>query len=273
MGNPDPVSQSSSGNSDWHIPHHYVHEFAPRKSKYCVLIPVINEGERIRRQLYQMRDIAHDVDIIIVDGGSTDGSMNREALRSLGVRTLLIKNDEGKLGAQLRMGFAYALKEQYQGIITIDGNGKDGVEAIYDFISVLDRGYDFIQGSRFIRGGKALNTPRLRYFAIKFIHAPIVSLLGHFRYTDTTNGFRGHSRRFLLDPRLQPFRRVFQTYELLAYFSVKAPRLGLRVTEIPVTRVYPAQGKIPTKLSYVRGNLLILKILFKLIFGRYEPKM
>jgi hypothetical protein len=61
------------------------------------------------------------------------------------------------------------------------------------------------------------------------------------------------------------------TYELLAYLSVRASQLGMKVCEIPVTRVYPRNARIPTKISFLGGNLLLLKILLKNLFGAYKP--
>src|SRR5260363_350405 len=66
------------------------------------------------------------------------------------------------------------------------------------------------------------NTPKLRDFAIRFIHAPLLSLASDFKWTDTTQGFRAYRRRMLLDPKIAPFRAVFVTYELLAYLSYRA---------------------------------------------------
>ncbi|MDG0811821.1 glycosyltransferase family 2 protein [Cohnella rhizosphaerae] len=243
-----------------------------KKKRYCVLIPVINEGERIRKQLTAMAPYAEMVDIIITDGGSTDNSLDLDFLRSVHVRTLLTKKDQGKLGAQLRIGYAYALRQGYEGIITVDGNNKDGVDAIPRFIAELDGGYDMIQGSRYVKGGLAINTPVVRDLAIRLVHAPIISIAARFRYTDTTNGFRAYSRGYLLDLQVQPFRDIFNLYELLAYLSVKAPRLGYKTKEIPVKRVYPSDGIVPTKISHFRGNLILLKTLVNLFTGAYNPK-
>ncbi|WP_141336623.1 glycosyltransferase family 2 protein [Paenibacillus sp. tmac-D7] len=256
-------------NAEWEIPKFDHHTFTTRKHKYCVCIPVINEGEKIKKQLARMKPFAEMIDIIILDGGSTDNSLEHDFLKAHGVRTLLIKKDKGKLSAQLRMGFAYALNEGYEGVITIDGNNKDSVESIPLFIEQLERGMDFIQGSRYIEGGKEINTPLTRKLAIKLVHAPFISFVSGYKYTDTTNGFRGHSRRFLLDSRVSPFRSIFDTYELLAYLSKQAPKLGFNVVEIPVTRTYPL-GKIPTKISPLRGNLLLLKILWNLFQNKYD---
>lgn len=259
-----------AGEAAWEVPQHEIHEFAPRQTRYCVCIPVINEGERIRTQLADMRQFAGLVDILILDGGSTDGSLESTYLERQGIRTLLVKRGPGRLSAQLRMGYAYALLQGYEGIVTIDGNNKDGVEGIPRFLEALQEGVDVAQGSRFLPGGRAINTPLMRLLAIRLLHAPLVSLAAGFRYSDTTNGFRAYSRRFLLDPRVQPFRAAFDTYELLAYLLARGPRLGYRTAEVPVTRRYPAAGPIPTKISQ-RGNLALIGILVRLLLRRYDP--
>lgn len=258
-------------NAEWEIPQFDLSEFKVKAHKYCVCIPVINEGEKIQKEIKKLSRFTNVIDILILDGGSTDGSLNHDFLISNGIRAILTKRDVGKLSAQLRMGFAYALSQGYEGIITVDGNNKDSVESIPLFIEQLEKGMDFVQGSRYVPGGKEVNTPLIRKIAIKLIHAPYLSVVSGFKYTDTTNGFRAHSSKFLMDPRLKPFRSIFRTYELLAYISAKAPRLGYKVVEIPVSREYP-KGKIPTKISPLRGNLLLMKILLGLLIGKYDPR-
>jgi len=248
-------------------------EYESKTSRYCVLIPIINEGERIHAELGRAleRGIPDVVDIIICDGGSKDGSTEEERMRSLRVNTLLVKRDIGKQGAQLRLGIYYAIQRGYEGIITIDGNNKDSIEDIPRFIEKLEAGYDLIQGSRFVKGGKAINTPLIRYLSVRLLHAPVISLTAGQWFTDTTNAYRAYSRRYLVHPDVQPLRDIFMTYELLAYLSVRATQLGLRACEIPVTRAYPKTGKTPTKISPIKGNSELLKILFANLFRKYNP--
>lgn len=255
------------------VPTYECDEYSGKTKDYCVLIPIINEGERILRELKraQKANINEAADIIICDGGSTDGCTQEEKLRKLGVNTLLVKRDVGKQGAQLRMGMHFALQRGYRGIITIDGNDKDSIEDVPKFVEKLMEGYDLIQGSRFIKGGKAINTPISRLIAVKFIHAPIISITAKQRFTDTTNAYRGYSARYLKDKRVDIFRDVFMTYELLAYLSVRATQLGMRACEIPVTRAYPKTGKTPTKISPLKGNMELIKILFANLKGEYNP--
>jgi dolichol-phosphate mannosyltransferase len=254
------------------VPRFECAEYKEKTKNYVVLIPIINEGERIIKELIRAyrHEVSEYADIVICDGGSTDGCTDENKLRKLNVNTLLVKQDTGKQGAQLRMGIWWALRRGYKGIITIDGNNKDSIEDVPRFIEKLKEGYDFVQGSRFIKGGRAINTPIIRMVSVKLIHAPIISITAHQRFTDTTNAYRAYSARYLKDERVKPLREVFMTYELLAYLSVRATQLGYKACEIPVTRAYP-KGKTPTKISFFRGNGELMKILVNNMFGLYRP--
>lgn len=256
------------------VPAYEYYEYAGKTKDYVVLIPVINEGQRLLKELYRAyrHNVAQHADIVICDGGSTDGSTQERKLKKLRVNTLLVKKDKGKQGAQLRMGIYWALQRGYKGIITIDGNYKDSIEDVPRFIQKLEEGYGFVQGSRFIRGGRAVNTPVIRNLAVRLLHAPLISIAAGQHFTDTTNAFRAYSSAYLSDSRVAPLRDVFMTYELLAYLSVRATQLGYRACEIPVKRVYPKKGKTPTKISFVRGNWELMKILFRTFCGEYKPE-
>jgi glycosyltransferase involved in cell wall biosynthesis len=261
-----------AGRESWQVPEFETAFWLGRSCDACVIIPVMNEGGRITRLLGRMQALGINrvADVLVVDGGSTDGSLVAEDLRRLGVCGLLTKTGAGWLGAQLRCGYAFAIDQGYGCVVTIDGNDKDDPAAIPEFVDALSGGVDFVQGSRFVAGGLAANTPLARYLAIRLVHAPLVSLSSGFRWTDTTQGFRGYSRRLLLDPRIAPFRDVFAGYELLAYLSVRAPQLGYHCAELPTARRYPG-GEVPTKISAFRGNLSLFVVLVRACLGHYDP--
>lgn len=71
-------------NKDWQIPSYEVTEIKPKMAKYCVCIPVINEGERILGQLERIKPFLDRVDVLLLDGGSTDGSTDIESLKHVG---------------------------------------------------------------------------------------------------------------------------------------------------------------------------------------------
>jgi len=260
-----------SGDDGWEVPAFDAVPFGERRHDVALCVFVLNEGERIREQLRTMHALALPVDVVIADGGSTDGALDPDFLASQGVRALLVKRGPGALSAQMRMGFAWCLREGYHGIVTIDGNGKDDARAVPAFVDALRAGVDHAQGSRYLPGGLGVNTPIARHAGVTLIHAPLISLAAGRRYTDTTNGFRAYSRRFLLDDRVRPFRDVFTGYELHYYLAIRAGRLGFKVAELPVTRSYPANGVVPSKIRGWRGYLKILRTLWRAVRGAYDP--
>jgi len=173
-------------------------------------------------------------------------------------------------GRQLRAGLSWALRQGYEGIITIDGNGKDGVSAIPLFIQALEEGFDYTQGSRFIKGGHHENTPFYRFVGARLLISPILSLGAGRVYSDTTNAFRAYSKKYIFHTGVRPFRKIFTSYDLLFYLVVRANRLGLITKEIPVTRSYP-KGKVPTKIRGFKLFNLLLTV-FKVVVGIYNPK-
>lgn len=262
----------SQFKADWEVPEFRIDFWDGKSSDYCVVVPVINEGDRIRQFVQRLKDnkINSFADIIIVDGGSTDNSLEPGLLRAKGIQGLITKVGPGKLSAQLRVAYSFALACKYLGVVTIDGNNKDDPSEIPIVIRKMSEGYDFVQASRFISGGKGVNTPIVRSLAIRLIHAPILSAFSGFHWTDTTQGYRGYSNAFLSSSSVSVFRSVFVSYQLLVYLSYIAPRLGFKCTEIPSTRIYP-YGAVPTKISSFRGNLSLLKCLFQAVRDRYSP--
>ncbi len=151
----DPVDRAQ-----WQVPAFETPLWLGARHSHCVIIPVINEGQRIANLLKRMSSLGIEqiADVIIVDGGSTDGSLELDFLQAEKVRGLVLKKGRGKLSAQLRCAYAFALDQGYEGIVTIDGNDKDDPEAIPRFIQALDEGIDFVQASRYLPGGIGENT-------------------------------------------------------------------------------------------------------------------
>lgn len=262
--------QSVVDKKNWQIPIHTKQEFSIKHQKFVLLVITWNEGDRLKKQLHALQNYLNFVDIVIVDGGSEDGSTDVDYLKSKNVRTLITCNEIG-LSRAIRAGFAYCLDEQYVGIITIDSNGKDDISALPLIIDKLSDGYDLVQASRFIKGGFHKNTPLLRLLGIFIVIIPVIALSGGYWYSDPTNGFKGLSTRFLLDSRVQPIREVFVRFNLQYYLNYRAPKCGFKTTEIPATRVYPDNGLVPTKIYGLLSHLQIIYEVIKTAIGGYDP--
>lgn len=251
------------------VPPHTRLDLSSPKSPYCLVIPVFNEGVRLSNLLQDLQNLNRCYDVVIVDGGSTDDQIPDRDLQLAGVVSVLTLVEGPGLSSQLRAGYKFCLDAGYKGIITIDGNGKDDPKDIDKFVQQLESGIDFAQASRFIPGGVEINTPLSRVLAIRYIHAPVLSFFSGMKWTDTTQGFRGYSRRLVSSSELGIFRPIFKNYELLPYLNVRAPQLGFRCVEIPTSRIYP-EGAVPTKITKFRGNLNILITLFRACLGKFN---
>lgn len=253
------------------IPKFKIKTFQRKKSKYCLIIPVLNEGKRLDSLLKNInsRKYFNLIDIVIVDGGSDN--INFDFFKSMSIMTCISHLNKKGLSCQLRAAYSYAMDLKYEGVITIDGNNKDDPNSLLNFIDFLNKGFDLVQGSRFIKNGKSINLPLIRYIAIRFIHSPLLSLASGFYWTDTTQGFRAYSRNLLLSSEIRVFRDVFMHYELLPYMNYIAPRLNFKCIEIPTTRIYP-KGKIPTKIKSFNTHFKLLLVLIKTCLGYYSNK-
>jgi glycosyltransferase involved in cell wall biosynthesis len=254
------------------IPKSSAQEFHAKQRPYALVVGVFNEGDKFTRQLEALQPYRAHVDIIIADGGSNDGATAAQAIQDK-MRTLLINTDEQRgLSVQYRSALHYALQQGYEGVVMMDGNGKDGVEAIPRFIEKLKEGYDFVQGSRFTDGGFHKNTPLIRVLGIQLVFNPIVMLATGYAYTDAMNGFKACSRAMLLHPKVQPFRNVFVRYGLQYFFNYCAPKLDLRLCEIPVSRVYIIDTVPHSKIVGYRAYFRILGELLKTVTGGFNPR-
>ena len=256
------------------IPKYDKYVFFEKKNKYVLLIPVINEGDRFISQMNKMKEgnIFNICDVYICDGGSTDGSTNIDFIKEYGCRGLIINisNKKGQ-GVQLKQGFYEAMKDGYNGAIMVDGNDKDNVhESLPLFVEKLEESYDVIQATRFSLGGYHENTPIGRFIGIRLIASPLISLNSHFHYDDVCNGYKGFSRNYILDKRMDWFRDEFNTYEYCYYPLVHVKKLGYKACQVPTTRVYP-KNEIPSKIKGFSSNFKLLKEIFNLAYSKTRP--
>ena len=257
---------------DSDLPQHRAVRLCPPRHRIAVVIPVWNQGATILDQLAGMQAAGLPCDVILADGDSNDGSTESSRLTKLGVTWLLV-TAEGGLGTALRMGIGHALKQGYSAVITIDGNGKDDFRVMPEMVRLLTQeGFDFVQASRFLPGAEHANTPFGRLLGIKLVIVPLIAFASGFRFSDPTNGFKGFSRKFLLDPRVRPFRRVLDRFNFQFYVNVRAPQVGYRVCEVPAARDYPADGSVPTKIHGLRTHILLFWQLILAATGSYNPR-
>lgn len=247
--------------------------FKKRRTKYVLLIPTYNEITYFPEQIKKMHNcgVFDLVDVVVCDAGSTDGCADPVMLRENGFTALLIRKGPGRYSTDLRMGYGWAINQGYEGFITVDAFDRDDTSSMALFIEKLDEGYDYIQGSRYVKGGKHIRTPIIRYLSMRLLSGPIISLSARHHLTDVTNGYRAYSRRFLLAKDIHAFREEFNLHELIYYLPSAAGRKGYRLIEVPVTRIYQKESKYSTHAN-MRSNLKFLRGIIWTLLGKFDVK-
>ena len=223
-----------------------------------------NEVQKIVRVVDRVNRA--DVDeFMVFDDGSTDETP--QAVRDRGFRVVSSAKQSG-VGAAIRSTIRIAQREQFDVVVIMAGNDKDRPQEIPRLVDPIRRGdADFVQGSRYLPGGDFGNMPFYRRLATQFVHPWLFSLVTFRRITDSTNGFRAFRVSLFDDPRIDLDQLWLDKYELEPYIFFKAIRLGYKVREVPVTKIYPPHEQGYTKMKPITGWWSILRPIVLLGLG------
>jgi dolichol-phosphate mannosyltransferase len=235
-----------------------------RGSSVLLIAPVWNEELKIGSVVERVpRDVVDEV--LVVDDGSDDGSAS--VASGLGATVLPLGRTLG-VGVAIRTGYRFAIDKGYDIAVVIAGNNKDAPNEIPKLLDpIVEDRADFVQGSRFLTERPSFGPmPAYRKVATR-LHPMLFSLVARRRVTDSTNGFRAIRSAVLKDVRVDMDQEWLARYELEPYLYLKAIRLGYRVMEVPVTKIYPAKALGQTKMDPMTDWWRLLSPIFYLGLG------
>jgi glycosyltransferase involved in cell wall biosynthesis len=201
----------------------------------AVAIPALNEAGKIGRVLDKMpRDPRFEA--IVVDDGSTDGT--GDEAREHGAALVIRHERPGGVGAAIRDAWLAAMERDREYVALISGDDQhDPADLVTALDALVAGNADYVQGSRWIAGGKVEGPAGRRGFGTR-LYSVLFSILAFRRSTDATNGFRILRTSMLRDPRIRIEQGWLDRYDLEPYVLFKALTLGYRVIEHPVTVRY-----------------------------------
>jgi dolichol-phosphate mannosyltransferase len=209
------------------------------------IIPVYRDLRSILDVLAKFEAAFADEICIVIDCGREEELREIEtAAQKIETPVHLIFNGERKgVGHALKEGIVYALKKNYDIAIIMAGNNKDNPREIPRLVNpILKKGFDYVQGSRFLPGGRPVKNPFLRGMFSRF-YPFFWTWSTRVRCTDVTNGFRAYRLKIFNDERINIWQNWLDSYELEYYIHYKVLTLGYKMTEVPVSKIYSHRHK------------------------------
>ncbi len=210
-------------------------------SRALVVLPCYNERENIERLVGQVFALDLDLDLLVIDDNSPDGTgAAAEAMRAEYPR-LFVLHRAGKLGlgTAYRAGFHYGIDHGYANVITMDADFSHQPKYLPDLVGLGDAA-DLVIGSRYTPGGGAEGWPLKRKIISGTANALARTVLG-VTARDCTSGYRCYSRRALVT--IDPDTVLSSGYSFLVEMLYRVEHSGLVVREVPIIFVDRELGR------------------------------
>jgi dolichol-phosphate mannosyltransferase len=224
--------------------------------KSLIITPTYNELENIRKLIPELLNSYENLDILVVDDNSPDGTGNYiEELTSENPRIKLIKRERKLgLGTAYIAGFKYALQHNYGYIFEMDADYSHDPKEIKNLLEAAKE-YDLVLGSRYVRGVNVINWPMQRlllsYFANKYTRF-ITGLPVH----DATGGFKCFRKKVLESINLDRVKSNGYAFQIEMTF--KAWKKGFKVGEIPIIFIDRVKGSSKMSKKIVREAVFMV---------------
>ena len=218
--------------------------------KICVLIPAYNEEEAIGSVVEAARKIVPDV--VVISDGSTDETTGRARRR--GAIVIEYQKNRGKGGA-LKVGFEYALKNNYDAVITMDADDQHMSEDMPVFISAASApNVGIVAGNR-------MHNPEgmpLKRLVTNFLMSGIISLICRQKVPDTQCGYR-----LIKCDVLKGMKITSENYEIESELLLRARKSHLKIVSVPIKSVYAGQESlINPYVDTKRFFIMLFKVMF-----------
>jgi dolichol-phosphate mannosyltransferase len=214
-----------------------------------VVIPTYNEVESIGKILDGLKNL--DLDVLIIDDGSPDGTADLVRLHNVEV---IEREGKQGLGSAYRTGFSIGIQRGYTYIIEMDA---DGSHQINDLVRMMEwiGSADLLIGSRWIADGGISNWSKFREYLSKSAnrYANVLLSLG---VKDTTSGFRIYTTELLKKMDISTIRSEGYCFQI--EMTRRALARGGSVAEVPITFIERTHGK--SKMSFAIALEAVVRI-------------
>jgi dolichol-phosphate mannosyltransferase len=231
--------------------------------KTLVIVPCYNEAVNIENLTTSIHESEQDVDILVIDDNSPDGTGNIVKKLQEKDKKLFLIEREGKLGlgSAYARGFKYALENDYNFIITIDADFSHNPKYIPGLIAQMPN-VDICIGSRYVPGALIKDWGILRKIVSKSANKLAQIVLGS-RQNDNTTGFRCYKAEVIKDLLNADIKS--NGYSYLVEVAHLLQKRNYKIGEIPI--IFEDRRAGNSKISK-KEIMQSAKMLFRLGFKR-----
>lgn len=235
--------------------------------KTLVIIPTYNEAENITKLVPSVLDKAPDLDVLVVDDNSPDGTAGLvQGLMSNDGRVHLI-NRRAKmgLGTAYVAGFKFAIENSYDCVFEMDADLSHDPKEIPTFLKNIEN-YDLVIGSRYIKGVRVLNWP-IQRLLLSYSANVCTRFITGLPLHDATGGFKCYRREVLEAINLDRIKSNGYAFQI--EMSFKAWKKGFKLLEIPIVFLDRRSGdsKMSKNIIY-EAALMLWKLRFHGVLNR-----
>lgn len=205
-----------------------------------VMIPTYNEAESIGPLVTELLDRIHDLEILVIDDNSPDGTA--ELIKGLNQSRihLLERDQKSGLGAAYRAGFHWALDHpEFTHFVTMDGDASHRPEDLPPMLAKASNA-DVVMSSRWMPGGSIRNWPKYRQL-ISQAGTSYARLALKLPFTDLTGGFRVYSAHVIRRLNVKEISSEGYCFQIEMILAARAA--GATVAEVPITFIERELGR------------------------------
>lgn len=222
-----------------------------------VVVPTYQEAENVERFLRAVRQTAPDVEIMVVDDNSPDGTgqIAERIAEDLGQISVLHRTAKEGLGAAYREAFAVVLAGSHDVVVQMDCDLSHDPVMINTLIEAVAEGADCAIGSRYVPGGSTPNWPLRRRVLSRYGNRYTSAVLG-LGIRDATSGFRAYRTDTLR--KIEVSTTTSSGYAFMGELAHRMVGAGLRIVEIPITFVDRAHGRSKMSTRIILESMVLV---------------
>lgn len=220
--------------------------------RICVVVPAYNEEERLGRVIKKVPSFIDH--IIIVDDASID--QTSEKAENIGDgRAILIRHHTNQgVGGAIVTGHKKAIEIGAHISVVMAGDGQMDPKYLPDFLeAIVDEGYDYAKGNRFLRRKHTQGMPRIRVLGNIILSILNKAVSGYWRIFDSQNGYTAIRTSVLKELDLDHLAKGYQfENDMLIHLNL----INASVKDVPATTIYRG----------VHSNIKLLRFMVKTLF-------